>query len=95
MFTVYSYRQPFRVLQSVPPNITIFRWQMDSMKNRQKPSAGYRNAEHLSMLCAGHALCWIVADRIQISTGCAKIRVSVEMCAPRVYRLGLWLRESF
>jgi len=24
---------------------------MDSMKNCQKPSAGYRNAEHLSMLC--------------------------------------------
>jgi len=36
---------------------------MDSMKNRQKPSAGNRNAEHLSMLCD-----WIVADRIQIST---------------------------
>jgi len=25
---------------------------MDSMKNRQKLSAGYRDAEHLSMLCA-------------------------------------------
>jgi len=25
---------------------------MDSMKNIQKPSAGYRDAEHLSMLCA-------------------------------------------
>jgi len=25
---------------------------MDSMKNRQKPSAGNRNTEHLSMLCA-------------------------------------------
>jgi len=36
---------------------------MDSMKNCQKPSAGYRNAEHLSMLCD-----WIVAERIQIST---------------------------
>ena len=37
---------------------------MDSVKNCQKPSAGYRNAEHLSMLCDR-----TVAERIQISTG--------------------------
>jgi len=30
MFTVYTCCQPFRLLQSVPPNITIFRREMDS-----------------------------------------------------------------
>jgi hypothetical protein len=30
MFTVYSCCQPFRLLQSVPPNITSFRCEMDS-----------------------------------------------------------------
>ena len=56
MFTVYSCCQPFRQLQSVPPNITSFRYEMDSKwtvrKAAKKPSAGNRDAEHLSMLCA-------------------------------------------
>ncbi len=55
MFTVYSCCQPFRLLQSVPPNITSFRYEMDSKwtvrNTAKKPSAGYRDAEHLSMLC--------------------------------------------
>src|ERR1700758_4049755 len=36
MFTVYSCCQPFRLLQSVPPNIISFRYEMDSMKKQPK-----------------------------------------------------------
>jgi len=53
MVTVYSCCQPFCLLQSVPPKITSFRYEMGrerTVLKAQKLSAGYRHTEHLSML---------------------------------------------
>jgi len=35
-----------------PASIASFRYEMDGMKHHQKLSAGYRDTEHLSVLCA-------------------------------------------
>src|ERR1700678_1423740 len=39
MFTVYSCCQPFRLFQSVPPNITSFRYELDSKRTKNHPQA--------------------------------------------------------
>jgi hypothetical protein len=52
MFTVYPCCQPFRLLQSAPPNMTNSRHEKGSMKNRPK------NVRRLSRRRASvHALC--------------------------------------
>jgi hypothetical protein len=41
----------FACFNPFAPNTTSFRYEIDGMKDHQKPSAGKRDAKHLSMLC--------------------------------------------
>ena len=62
---------------------------MDSMKDRQKPSAGYRDAEHLSMLCDA-----IVAELVQAPTKSSSRRKQQCRGIGGAVRVGCLLREA-
>src|SRR6266481_7261937 len=51
MFTVYTCCQPFRLLQSVPPNITIFRHEMDSKWTVSKTAKNRPQAVATPSIC--------------------------------------------
>jgi len=66
MFTVYSCGQPFRLFQSVPPNITSFWYEVESKWTVRKTAKNHPQAIATPSICPSSVL--HVADGIQIST---------------------------